>query len=373
MKILMTGAHLTPALAMIDFIQANHPKDQLLFLGRLYSQEKLKQKAVEELEVSKRGVKFIPFQAVKFVNSSFLDLVLAIFTFPKTVNKAKKILAEEKPDVLLSFGSYLAVPFVLAAKSLRIPVVTHEQTIAMGKANQFIANVANKVAISFPQTSQYLKKDNYYLTGNPVRQAIFEKNLKKPAYLSKTSKKILLVMGGNQGSFVINNLIKLVLKDLVKEFTIIHQCGRPNQLKNYPAELIKIKAKLPKNMQNQYFIREWMEEEELFWFYQHADFVISRAGANTILELCVAALPAILIPLPNTHNNEQMLNAQMMQRVGGAIIIKQKNLTASNLLTAVAEMKKNSQEMQNNLKKRKFHQQAAKKIYQLLIDVCQQN
>ena len=115
----------------------------------------------------------------------------------------------------------------------------------MGKANQFIANLADKVAISFPQTSQYLKKDNFYLTGNPVRQAIFKKNLKKPAYLPSKTNNLILIMGGNQGSFVINNLVKSVLKDLLKEFTVVHQCGRANSLKNYPAELTKIKATLP--------------------------------------------------------------------------------------------------------------------------------
>jgi len=371
MKIFLTGAHLTPALAMIDYVQASHPKDQLIFLGRLYSQERLKQKAVEELEIKKRGVKFIPFAAVKFVNSSFFDLLLAIFTFPYTVRKARKILSKEKPDVLLSFGSYLAVPFVLAAKSLKIPVVTHEQTIAMGKANQFIANLADKVAISFPETRQYLKKDNYYLTGNPVRQALFKNNFKKPDYLNKNFKNIILVMGGNQGSFVINNLLKLVLKDLLKDFTVIHQCGRANTLKNFPAELSRIKASLPKKMQDCYFIRQWIEEEELFWLYQKSDFVISRAGANTILELCLAALPAILIPLPNTHNNEQVLNATMMVKNGGAIIVEQKELTAKELLTAVATMKKHSKEMRNKLSKKKFYQQAEPKIYQLLVDVSQ--
>jgi UDP-N-acetylglucosamine--N-acetylmuramyl-(pentapeptide) pyrophosphoryl-undecaprenol N-acetylglucosamine transferase len=370
MKIFLTGAHLTPALAMIDYIQAYHPKDQLVFLGRLYSQERLKQKAVEELEIKKRGVKFIPFAAVKFVNSSFIDLCLA-FTFPKTVSKAKKILLQEKPDVLLSFGSYLAVPFVLAAKKLRIPVVTHEQTVAMGKANQFIANLADKVAISFPQTSQYLKKENYYLTGNPVRQSLFNKNLKKPNYLTNDLDHMILIMGGNQGSFVINNLLKLILKELLADFTVIHQCGRANTLKNYPAELLKIKKNLPKKLQNRYFIREWMEEEELFWLYQQADFVISRAGANTVLELCLVALPAILIPLPNTHNNEQMLNAQMMVKAGGAIIIDQKDLSTKRLLVAVKTMQKRRQAMRQNLAKQKFYQEAEPKIYQLLSDVCQ--
>ena len=372
MKIFLTGAHLTPALAMIDYIQVSHADDQLVFLGRLYSQERLKQKAVEELEVKKRGVKFIPFAAVKFVNSSIIDLILAIFTFPKTVGKARKILRQEKPDVLLSFGSYLAVPFVLAAKSLKIPVVTHEQTIAMGKANQFIANLADKVAISFPQTSQYMKKDNFYLTGNPVRQAIFQKNLKKPAYLPSKTDQIILIMGGNQGSFVINNIVKLVLNDLLKDFTVVHQCGRANSLKNFPAELSKIKSTLPKKMQNRYFVRQWIEEEELFWLYQNSVLAVSRAGANTILELCLAKLPSILIPLPNTHNNEQVLNAKMMVKVGGAIIVDQQNLTAKSLLNAITTVHKHHQEMRQKLAKLKFHQEAEAKIYQLLVDVCQQ-
>lgn len=371
MKIFLTGAHLTPALAMIDYIQANYPKDRLVFLGRLYSQERLKQKAVEQLEIKKRGVKFIPFEAVKFVNSSLIDLILAIFTFPGTIGRARKILRQERPDVLLSFGSYLAVPFVLAAKSLKIPVVTHEQTIAMGKANQFIANLADKVAISFPQTSQYLKKDNFYLTGNPIRQAIFKKNLKKPDYLPSKINKIILIMGGNQGSFVINNLVKLVLKDLLQDFTVIHQCGRANSLKNYPAELSKIKSTLPKKLQDRYFIRQWIEEEELFWLYQNADLVVSRAGANTVLELCLAQLPSILIPLPNTHNNEQVLNAQMMVKAGGAIIIDQKKLTGKTLLNSIAIVQQHNQEMRQKLAKKKFHQEAETKIYQLLVDVCQ--
>jgi len=371
MKILMTGAHLTPALAMIDYIKDKHPQDELVFIGRLYSQESLKQKAVELPEVKKRGVKFIPFSAVKFVNSSVIDVILSLLAFPKTIKNAKRILVEESPNVILSFGSYLAVPFVLAAKSLKIPVVTHEQTIAMGKANQFIANLVDKVAISYPQTRRYLKKDNYEVTGNPVRQSLYKTNLKKPEYLSVSVKNILLVMGGNQGSFVINDLVKSVLKELLTDFVVIHQCGRANKIKNYPAELARIKASLPNHLQKRYFIRQWMEEEELFWLYRKADFAISRAGANTVLEMCLTSLPAILIPLPNTHNDEQVLNAQMMEKAGGAIIIEQNQLSAVKLLNAVKSMKKQQVAMRTQLSKRQFNQQAEPKIYQLLVDVCQ--
>jgi UDP-N-acetylglucosamine--N-acetylmuramyl-(pentapeptide) pyrophosphoryl-undecaprenol N-acetylglucosamine transferase len=371
MKILMTGAHLTPALAMIDHVQLKHPKDEIVFVGRLFSQEKLKQKAVEVSEIKKRGVKFIPFDAVKFVNRSFFDFFVSLFIFPKTIKKAKNILKTEKVDVLLSFGSYLAVPFVLAAKSLKIPVVTHEQTIAMGKANQFIANLADKVAISFAETAQYLKKDNYSLTGNPVRQSLFRKDLKKPKYLPSSDKKILLIMGGNQGSFVINSLLKSVIEKLLEDVIVVHQCGRANKLKNYPAELAKIKNTLPTNLQKNYFIREWMDEEELFWLYQKADFAISRAGANSVLEMCLAPLPAILIPLPNTYNNEQVLNAEMMKKAGGALIILQEDLNDKQLMSAIELMKKQHAQMRRALAHGQFYQQAEPKIYQLLFDAHQ--
>ena len=369
MRILLTGAHLTPALAMIDYIQEKHPKDELVFVGRLYSQEKLKQKAVEKTEIEKKGLKFIPFKAVKFIGNSGFSLLADILTFPQTVKRAKKILRHEKIDVFLSFGSYLAVPSALAAKQLKIPIVTHEQTIAMGKANQFIANLADRVAISFQQTADYLKKEDFILTGNPVRQRLFAKDLKKPAYLPENLGKIILVMGGNQGSFVINELVKKNLKFLLEKYTLVHQCGRANSLKNYPAELARLKSQLPPKLAKRYFIKEWIAEEDLFWLYQHALFAISRAGANSVLEFCLAPLPAILIPLPNTYNDEQQLNAEMMANAGGAIILPQNKISTKNFQAVVETLAKEAKLYRQALNEEKFYQQAEAKIYQLLIDV----
>jgi len=237
MRILLTGAHLTPALAMIDFIQTNHPEHELLFVGRLYSQEKLSQKAVEKEEVEKRKVKFIPFTAPKFVNYSFLTQMETFIAFPKTVKQAREILIKEKIELFLSFGSYLAVPFAIAAKSLGIAIVTHEQTVVMGKANQFISLLADKVAISYPETSRYLKRKDFVLTGNPVRSRLFAKDLKRPNWLPADADKILLVMGGNQGSFVLNDLIKANLPALLENYVIVHQCGRANKIRDSLKEL----------------------------------------------------------------------------------------------------------------------------------------
>lgn len=362
----MTGAHLTPALAMIDYIQEKHPEDDLVFVGRLYSQERLKQKAVEKAEIEKKGIKFIPFEAVKFVNSGFVSGLKSLYFFPTTVKEARSILKKEKIDIFLSFGSYLAVPFAIAAKSLKIPVVTHEQTIAMGKANQFIASMADEVAISYRETINYLKKDNFTLTGNPVRKRIFAKDLKKPSWLKTDKRKIILVMGGNQGSFVINRIVKSILPELLEDYVVIHQCGRANEIKNYPKELKAYRKKLKKELRDKYFIKEWISEDDLFWIYQHANFAISRAGANSVLELSLAPLPAILIPLPNAYNDEQNKNAEMMENLEGAIVINQKALNKELLLETVRVMGKDYKQMRKNLAAHSFMTNVEASIYKLL-------
>ena len=371
MKILLTGAHLTPALAMIDYIQAKHPQDELVFAGRLFSQSKLRQKAVEASEVSQRGVKFIPFQAVKFVGASGLERLWSALVFPRTVRRAKKILRQEEIDVLLSFGSYLAVPFVLAAKKLDIPVVTHEQTISMGRANQLIAKLADKVAISFPQTVYYLSGQDYVVTGNPLRAGLLAKKTTKPAYITQSKPKILLVMGGNQGSFVINELIKDNLNFLLERFVVVHQCGRANKLKDYPQELAQLRRQLPPVLAKRYVVKEWIGEQELFWLYRHAQLAVSRAGANSVLELCLSQLPAILIPLPHSYNQEQELNAQLMASSGGAIILPQQQLKSSVFRDSVVSVAENRTRMSQALQKLDLEQQATAKLYQLLEDVYQ--
>lgn len=373
MRILLSGAHLTPALAMIDFIQTNHKEHQLFFVGRLYSQEKLSQKAIEKNEVEKRKIKFIPFSASKFANYSFLSKLSSFLTFPKTVAMARKILVEEKIDLFLSFGSYLAVPFAIAAKSLGITVVTHEQTVVVGKANKFIASIADKVAISYAETQKYLNRSDLVLTGNPIRARLFAKDLKRPEWLPPSAKNILLVMGGNQGSFIINDLIKENLKPLLEKYCLIHQCGRANKIKDSFKELSTVKKKLSKTLQEKYFIKEWIEEEDLFWIYQHAKFAVSRSGANAVLELSLAPLPAILIPLANTYQDEQTANALVMQKINGALILQQSKLSNANFLDSVNYLEKNYQEMRLSLAKNQIYQNAASKLYQLLLSAYQEN
>jgi UDP-N-acetylglucosamine--N-acetylmuramyl-(pentapeptide) pyrophosphoryl-undecaprenol N-acetylglucosamine transferase len=364
MKILMSGAHLTPALAMIDHIKQHHQDDEVFFVGRLYSQEKLKQKAVEKDEVESRGVTFIPFRALKFVNYGLLARLQTIVTFPQVVLQARHILQKHQIDVFLSFGSYLAVPFALAAKSLGIKVVTHEQTFAMGKANQFIACFADKVALSYIETREYLSRPDAVITGNPIRLG---KNKKRPAWLKNLDKPLLLIMGGNQGSFLINDMIAAHLETLLKDYVVVHQCGRSNQLKDSAKELNNLRDRLPADLADRYYIQEWIKEEDLFWLYEQTFFAISRSGANAVLELSMAAVPAILIPLANTHNQEQLRNAQLMERRQGAVIIEQDFFNDNTFLQSLSYMKQQAAGMHEQLKRLNLPNDATAKLYQLLL------
>ena len=201
MKILISGGHLTPALAFIDFAKANHPQDKIVFAGRQFSQDRLKQKAVERREVEARGVKFISFSSVSADLNTWLDIFIKPLKFISSLVKANKIFVQEKPDLFLSFGGYLAVPLAIMAKLRKIPIVTHEQTKVAGKATQFIGQMADKIAVSFEKTKYLNSLEKVVVTGNPLRPAIFNEKIKQPSwYKSDSNLPLLLIMGGNQGS-----------------------------------------------------------------------------------------------------------------------------------------------------------------------------
>ncbi len=374
MKILISGGHLTPALAMIDYIKVNYPQDQIVFVGRKYSQTQLKQKAIEHQEVTKRQVKFIFFDAPKLVFNTVGNFFSQPVFFITSLYQAIKIFQQEKPDVFLSFGGYLAVPLALAAKISQVPIVTHEQTLVIGKANQLIANLADKVALSFAESKIFFDQSKKLtVTGNPLRKQVF-KSEERPSWFKTTSKKpILLVMGGNQGSLVLNQFVKENLLALTEEFIVVHQCGRDNLHNRYQQDLKQKANKVLGANQNKYFVLSWLNEPDLAWLYQHTKLVLSRAGANTILELIVAKLPMILVPLPSTLHNEQLKNAQWAEEKQIAQVIKQDDLTWTNFHIVFTGLEKKYLQIKSAFNKLNLPDQAEKKLYQLIQNASQKS
>ncbi|MBW7956208.1 UDP-N-acetylglucosamine--N-acetylmuramyl-(pentapeptide) pyrophosphoryl-undecaprenol N-acetylglucosamine transferase [Patescibacteria group bacterium] len=342
MKVLISGGHLTPALAVIDYARQHFPDDQFIFAGRIYSQPTLKQRSWEKQEVSKRGVTFVPFNAPKLDGQPVWKLPLTFIDLLAAIHRSRQLLAKYKPDLFFSFGGFLGLPFAIAAKTMGIPVLTHEQTRTGGVANQWISKFATAVAISFPESEKYFPAKKVRFTGNPLRQSLFTAKPKTPAWLPSAmpTKPLLYITGGNQGSQCINILVQEALPSLLEDWWIIHQCGSPTNLMNYKKSLEKTRSNLPIAQQHLYFVREWVTEEELSWIYQHASSVLTRSGANTVSELIAVGLPALFIPLPQAHHDEQRLNAEVMADAGAGLILSQREASAETLIDALKIMKK---------------------------------
>lgn len=365
MKVLIPGGHLTPALAFIDYLQATHPEDQVVFCGRRYSQDSLRQVSQEKAEVDRRQIPFTYVWAPRWDHASLVNKVAYPLMLVFSVLRALKIILTSKPDVVLSFGGYLAVPIAVAANLARVPVVTHEQTRSIGTANRLISKLARKVAITYPETAETLPAAKVVVTGNPLRPGLFLKQ-PKPSWIGNTSKPIIYVTGGNQGSEIINVTVQQGLRHLLKEWTVIHQCGNPTRRRRYKDELEQASRKLPPHLQANYVVREWLTESELAWIYQHAQVVVSRAGANTVLELAAYHLPSVLIPLPFAHGDEQLLNARYLADAGGAVLVFQKELSVVTLQAALEKATKHHRSMSQKLKQLVVPTDAAAKLYQVL-------
>lgn len=352
MNILVSGGHLTPALALIDRLKQTHPEVTVVFAGRSQTQKSTGQPAHEYRLVTERtNTVFEHFDSGKWGVGNVFYKIKQIGLLGISLPKAIGIVYKYKPKVFVSFGGYLAVPLAFAAKLLGVPVITHEQTRTAGLSNQVIAKIADQVAVSYKESLDLFPKNKTVLTGNLIRSTI-KKATKTPDWFRlKNPKPILYITGGSQGSEVINNTVAQVLPQLLKEFVVIHQCGPKSRSRNYLKELELTKQKLPLKLRSHYFVKEWIEEADLAWIYNQAILVIGRAGANTVSELKLNALPAILIPLAIAHNDEQRKNALSLVEAGGAVIINQSDLNPETLIQTLDQVKPNLKQMKANLKK----------------------
>lgn len=375
MTILISGGHLTPALALCDYLLSHHPEHTVVFVGRVYSQDKTKQKAHEYVEVSKRGILFLPLAAPRLVlGAKYLAQAWTMMRLSWSTMVAFWLLLRHRPDVFVSFGGYVAVPVAIAAKLQGIKVVTHEQTRAPGVANRFIARVADKIAVSFTDTAEYFPAKKVVMTGNPVRSELFARKPERPSWLPALlpNKPLLYVTGGNQGSQIINDVIAQALPHLTKQWFIIHQCGGKTATADYLQQLERAKHTLGSTGQMAYYPREWISTDELTWIYRHAAGVVSRAGANTLVELAVLGIPSVLVPLPFSHHQEQQRNAEWLSEQRGAILLPQKDFNPESLLHALTKMKTQRTKMRAELLSLKVPKNGDAQLWQVIAELTGQ-
>ncbi len=305
-----TGGHIYPAIAIANELQVRFPEAEFLFVG---AKDKMEMQKVPEAGFKIRGLWIAGLQRrLTFDNTLFpVKLITSLL-------KARRIIAEFKPNVVIGTGGFASGPLLQVASIAGIPTVIQEQNSYPGITNKLLSGKASKICVAYENLERFFPKNKMILTGNPVRQDLMGVEGKRAEALQyfnlDIDKKTLLVLGGSLGARRINQLIAKEIFDFTAQnVQVIWQCG-----KLYFDEYKHFGDK--DNVQVLAFI------DRMDLVYAAADVVISRAGASSVSELCIVGKPTIFIPSPNVAEDHQTKNAQSIVDKGGAILIKESEL-----------------------------------------------
>ncbi|MGR3320032.1 MAG: undecaprenyldiphospho-muramoylpentapeptide beta-N-acetylglucosaminyltransferase [Candidatus Anammoxibacter sp.] len=317
-----TGGHLMAGLSLAQEIKTVYPESEILFFATSKHFEK---KCIQEKGFLFKNLKHTTgkkgsiVQKLKFLTGIFLDTILSGITIVKF-----------KPDIIVGLGGYSSTPPIIAATVLFLPFVLIDQNLMPGRMNRLFSRWAREVYCHFQQSTEWLgKAKSVVTTGNPIRREILDAKKDASAkYLGLSlKKKTILIMGGSQGSRVINEIMINCLSDFEKSadrVQVIHCTGEQNfnEVKDAYKQY-KIDAYICPFLSNVEFA------------YSMADVIISRAGAGTITEITAIGLPAILIPYPFAADNHQYYNALELSRHGAAYLVDQDDFTVSTALDLI--------------------------------------
>lgn len=315
-----TAGHVTPNIAMISALQEKG--FQISYIG---SYDGIEKKLIEEMGIPYYGISSGKLRRY-FDPKNFTDP----FKVLKGYHEARKLLKKLKPDVVFSKGGFVTVPVVIAAKHRKIPAIIHESDMTPGLANKLCIPSAVKVCCNFPETVKQLPADKAVLTGTPIRQELLEGNKLEALKFTglKANKPVLMVIGGSLGSVAVNTAVRRVLPELLKEFQVIHLCGKD--------KLDPTLTSLEGYVQYEYI------KKELADLFALSDIVISRAGANAICEINALKKPNLLIPLSaNASRGDQILNARSFEKLGYSKVLEEEELTNDLLLKTIRELYQN--------------------------------
>ena len=315
-----TAGHVTPNIALIPAL-----KDAGYQISYIGSYNGIERKLIEELGIPYYGISSGKLRRY-FDPKNFSDP----FRVLKGFHEAKKLLKQLKPDVVFSKGGFVTVPVVIAAKRCKIPAIIHESDMTPGLANKLCIPSAVKVCCNFPETVSSLPKDKAVLTGTPIRQELLngDKEAGRQFCGFTADKPVLMIIGGSLGAASVNDHVRKILPELLKDFQVIHLCGKG-----------KMDEKLTGTAG---YVQYEYIKDELPDLFALADVVISRAGANAICEISALHKPNLLIPLSaNASRGDQILNARSFERQGFSMVLEEEEITESTLLNAIRELYQN--------------------------------
>lgn len=322
-----TGGHIYPAIAIANAWMEKHPDSEVLFVGALGKMEMQK--------VPEAGYKIIGLPVAGLQRK----LTWANLSFPikllKSLSKAKRIVKEFDPQVVVGVGGYASGPVLYAAQGRKIPTLIQEQNSYAGLTNKILSKKARKICVAYPGMEKFFPADRIVNTGNPVRKDLLNLEGKKEKALEhfglESDRKTLLVLGGSLGARTLNQGMLKDMEDFEKDgYQVLWQCG-----KFYFKEMAD---RTEKSGLQHIHVREFIREMDLA--YAAADVIISRAGALSVSELSLVGKPVIFIPSPNVAEDHQTKNAMAYVTHHAAKLLKDGE--------AVGNMKKEVDEILNH-------------------------
>ncbi|MHC5226995.1 undecaprenyldiphospho-muramoylpentapeptide beta-N-acetylglucosaminyltransferase [Enterococcus sp. LJL99] len=334
MKIMITGGgtggHIYPALAFVKRVQELAPETEFMYVGT--------ENGLESQIVPKYH---IPFETIKiqgFRRSLSPQNVKTVYLFLNSIGRAKKLIKEFQPDVVIGTGGYVSGSVVYAAKQLKIPTIIHEQNSVPGVTNKFLSRYATKIAICFPDAKSYFPENKVVLTGNPRAQevAAIEKSSILADYGLSTEKPTVVIFGGSRGALKINQAFIEALPDFEnKEYQILYASGQ-----RYYEELQE-KFNLYGNKLTNVSIQPYIDK--MAEVMANVELMVGRAGATSIAEFTALGLPAILIPSPYVTNDHQTKNAKSLVKIGAVEMITDQELTGASLIKMIDKIMSNQE------------------------------
>jgi UDP-N-acetylglucosamine--N-acetylmuramyl-(pentapeptide) pyrophosphoryl-undecaprenol N-acetylglucosamine transferase len=335
-----TGGHFYPIIAIVEEIKKIANEEKLVEPTLYYMSDSPYDRNV--LIDNNLIFKQIPAGKLRryFSIENFTDIFKTIFGIIKAFFVIFKIM----PDVIFGKGGYGSFPALFVAKIFGIPVVIHESDSVPGKVNTWAGKFAKRIAISYPEAVSYFPEKRTALIGNPVRKGIMKTEREGARQFLNFEKEIpvVLILGGSQGSQIINQTILDILPKLVEKFQIIHQAGEFNL-----EEVKKLSESLLKNNQfkNRYRPFDYLNDEAIRMSAGSADIVVSRAGASAISEIASWGLPSVIIPISDSNGDHQRKNAFDYAKSGSAVVIEEKNLTGSVLFFQLEKLLENKEKL----------------------------
>ena len=324
-----TGGHTSPGLAVAAMLRSR--SISCAWIGS--------RAGIEARRVPETGIPYFAIPTGKLRRYwSWKNLTDVAVNVPAGVMRSSALLARLHPSVVFGTGGFVALPVVVAAALIRVPIIVHEQTAVPGLANRLTACLASRVALTYPDSASYFRRARTVVTGNPLRPELRAGSRADAIahYRLDPALPLIYVTGGAQGAHRLNRIVGEVLEPLLGHAQIIHQCG-DNPTTGDRAWLEARRSALSPALAARYHVAPYIAAE-LADIYAAAALLISRSGAGTLNECCHLGVPAVYVPLPATRGDEQTANARLVERAGGCVVLPQSALTPERLLAEVTTL-----------------------------------